>query len=870
MKVSRTNTALHNGVSQQPPSLRLESQCEVEENCMSTLVDGTFRRYPTEFVAKLNSGAAAGCLLHTINRDATEQYQVIFTGSATEPIEVFTITGTKKVVKYGRLTDDLTFTEDNAIKTYLGLSGGLPSEHLRAVTISDYTLVLNNLKVVANDATEVAEPLQNVAMVYVKSAINSAGYTIAVNGISYTYTAGATGVISTDSIAAYLSIGIDNAVPNLTVRRKGNVVLMYFPDNREFALSTTDSYGDNALIPIKGEVSAYTKLPPTAFGEELVLLNGGAHKFTVSATTPEEYFVELLAGGSPSLGNPDYIKIGATKLTTQGVKDSLEVNTWAYDAVNKTVYLRVEGDVDPDTVADPIQWAQDDSQSMRVKIVQNAQGQSIGYYVKYENGNWTETRGWGLKNKVDPLTMPHRLVRMADGSFVFAPCLWDERKVGDEDTCPTPSFFGQQISNLVFHRNRLGFLSKDAPFFTRAGEYFKLWPQTAMEVLDDDPIDVQANTTQVTTFREAIPFNRNLLLRSDAGQFILHSGDAPLTPKSVVIDPTTTFGTIPGAVSASVGSNAYFACPNGNYLSVREYFVQPNSSVDDAADVTVHLPHYIPTGNIQLLGCSALDLMFGFNPSDPRSVYAYKYFWAGDQKAQSAWMKWSFNHNILGASLLDSSLYLLLLKGTDVCLERIKLAQDFTTGLDFKVRLDGLVSVAGVHSAGVTTWTLPYTDSSTAYQVIDCASGLRIPDTSKIDATHIIAEGDYSESTVAIGRTYKSTWEPSTWFLRDAKGNAMVDGALKHKRVMFTFDKSGYFEIHVIPKGRATIVNRWRSLQAGLSLAGVASLQKGNMSVSALGRNDNIRIQIVSESHLPFYITGVTNTGVYTIQSKSV
>ena len=55
---------LINGVSQQPPSLRLASQCETQENGLVTIAEGLKKRPPLEFVAKL-SNKTDTCLLYT-------------------------------------------------------------------------------------------------------------------------------------------------------------------------------------------------------------------------------------------------------------------------------------------------------------------------------------------------------------------------------------------------------------------------------------------------------------------------------------------------------------------------------------------------------------------------------------------------------------------------------------------------------------------------------------------------------------------------------------------------------------------------------------------------------------------------------------
>ncbi|ADD94526.1 hypothetical protein [uncultured phage MedDCM-OCT-S08-C151] len=103
------------------------------------------------------------------------------------------------------------------------------------------------------------------------------------------------------------------------------------------------------------------------------------------------------------------------------------------------------------------------------------------YYVKFvtnnggafEEGQWEETVQAGIPFKFDYATMPHVLVRQADGNFRFAKVdgdtytissvdytlpKWGERTVGDVVSAPDPSFIGNKINNVFFLETDLGFL----------------------------------------------------------------------------------------------------------------------------------------------------------------------------------------------------------------------------------------------------------------------------------------------------------------------------------------------------------------------------------------------------------------------------
>jgi len=68
---------LMNGVSQQAVTMRMSSQGEAQLNALSSLVQGNVKRPPSLHSAKVSAGSASGSYIHTINRDATEQYVVL-------------------------------------------------------------------------------------------------------------------------------------------------------------------------------------------------------------------------------------------------------------------------------------------------------------------------------------------------------------------------------------------------------------------------------------------------------------------------------------------------------------------------------------------------------------------------------------------------------------------------------------------------------------------------------------------------------------------------------------------------------------------------------------------------------------------------
>ncbi|MCS5736711.1 phage nozzle protein, partial [Herbiconiux daphne] len=160
------------------------------------------------------------------------------------------------------------------------------------------------------------------------------------------------------------------------------------------------------------------------------------------------------------------------------------------------------------------------------------------YYVQYDARDkvWKEAVGWNITKGLDSATMPHALVRKADGSFVFTAIdgtvdlgggqkiqTWAERTAGDDDTNPQPSFVGGRFNDVFMFRNRLGLLAGENIILSRTSHYLNFYPASVANESDDDPIDVAVSHNRISVLKYAVPFSEQLLLWSDQAQFVLNA-----------------------------------------------------------------------------------------------------------------------------------------------------------------------------------------------------------------------------------------------------------------------------------------------------------------------------------------------------------
>lgn len=128
-----------NGISQQPAAIRLPSQAEEQINCYSTVAKGLVKRPPTEHVCKISDSQADDTFVHLINRDTTERYVVVCDYTDTNKVRVFDFDGVEKTVN---------------IPDGTGYIPSSPSENMTAISVADFTFMVNKTKVVAKGASQ--------------------------------------------------------------------------------------------------------------------------------------------------------------------------------------------------------------------------------------------------------------------------------------------------------------------------------------------------------------------------------------------------------------------------------------------------------------------------------------------------------------------------------------------------------------------------------------------------------------------------------------------------------------------------------------------------------------------------------------------
>lgn len=773
---------LINGVSQQPPSLRLPTQAQAQLNGLSSVVDGLSKRPNTEFIKRLgNNGSMNNAFIHTMQRDANEFYILVIHSGVPR---VFDATGTERTVNYSGLA-----------ATYLSGITNYATD-VSATTVNDYTFIVNKNETVARD-TDLSGSRNPEALVYVKKGDYATDYKITVTKGSANYNAFYTTMNSTQSTDSLVQQAensvqtdyictqlkndyISNPIPNITVTTYDtNILHFQSTDGSEFDISTSDSNGNTQLLSFKDAIADFKTLPPVG---------------------PTGFKIAVI--GDNTKGQDDY-----------------------YVSLQK-----------PDTNSKQV---------------------------------WKETLADNIKTHIKPETMPHQLISNANGTFTFQESTWDERKVGDDDTNPFPSFIGQKINDIFFHQNRLGVLSGENVVMSENGSFYNFFTKTVLTTLDSAPIDVAVSNNQVSVLKHAVPFDDSLLLFSDLNQFKLE-GDLVLSNETVNIAVTTQFEADLTAKPVGSGKHVYFGTSRNAYAGIREYFVDSEVETNDANSITAHVPSYLDGSVTGLAASSNEDMLLVRTSTSADEVFVYSYYWQGNEKLQSAWSTWKMSGTVRNFHFTKSDIWFIIEDSTGIYLEKLP--------LNIQPSATNSVTASNINF-------IPLMDRKKVIESNDFTNGTFTPDYSNPNmiivgndgSTYTVAEFDAENAVLPTSNAY---WYGIPYLFQYAFSEVVMKvneqplstGRLQLRNMTLLYNDTGAFTVEVSNKARNVMTTEFNAntIDSSSSTLNAVTLATGTFKFGILAQSDNTSIVLSSNSHIPCTFQSAEWEGMFTNRNRRV
>ena len=838
---------LAQGVSQQPDNLRFPGQCDEQINAWATVVEGLVKRPNSRHVGKLfTSKVSNDAFVQLIDRDETSQYAAVIDAN---DCSVFDLAdGSEKTV-----------TISANAQTYLdGIT--TPRTDVKALTVADYTFIANKEQTVSLGSTTSAA-LAYDALVFVKLGDYSKEYSVEVDGQKFIYESGDGQNAGRDSTGNSEGTGRDADTEYIA----GQIG------------QTLGTGGQVTSVAITNGGSGYTSPPDVTFAnpatgtdeaEGYALLSGGVvteivvtHGGRGYTSAPAITFSSGAATATATIattGVSQTVEVQNACIKITGASDfSISVKDGLADQGIGLVYKEVSSITDLPAKA---------YNNFRVKVKGDTELAQDDYYVKFQTkngldfdeGTWVEDTGYGLKTEINATTMPLQLVPDATfTNWTLDVASWTDRLVGDDDTNPAPTFVGSKVNDIFFFKNRLGILTDSSIVFSEADEYFNFWRTTVLSLLDSAPIDVGISHTKVALLKHAIPFQEKLLIFSEGTQFVLRGSDL-LTPKTVSITPATEYDADAVVKPIVLNNYVYFPFKRNSHIGLTEYFVDNDTNIFDASEITAQVPTYIKSNVVAMAGTSVENVIAIVNDQNRKEVFVYKFFWQNKEKIQSAWQKFTFGRDVISLGFIESNLYLVTNDTTSTYLDVLPMENDLQDDNGYAVLLDNRVDGSDLtvsYSSATKTSTISGFDYDPTGVEVYSKIGHKYTFT-RTSATEGTVSGDITSVPFFAGVPYDMLYKFSDQALKqptERGGRSASDYTFQTIRSgSLNYAETGHFTVEVTPRHRDTYTYAFNPdiLGADLTL-NVFTPQDGHFRFPVQCQPEDATIEVKSSSALP-------------------
>lgn len=831
--IQQTIKNLIAGISQQPPKLRHAEQLEEQINGFSTEAGGLQKRPPTQHVRRLPA-LPLKTKVHLINRDETERYIVAFTGDS---LKIFDINGNEKTVKMG-----------NGADTYVTCSN--PNKQLKAITVADHTFIVNTTKVVEMNNNEKSSDdwKKQGSLIVIRQGQYGRKYTINIQDQEYTYETPDGGAASHSKM-----IATDYIANQLYEKIAGNF-------KKKFSSLTDEEMRTYGITKsTKGHWSG-------SDGNNWIEIT--TYHYNDKVYSKEDMFAPTGVQGSVVIKGTNWIQI------IGNLKDISVSDGFNGEALKLFINTTTRFEILPSTAPDGF-----------TVLVKGEKESDDDYYVKYDSGShsWKECAKPNITIKYDFTTMPYILRREADGTFTCTTADWNERKTGDEDSNPTPSFVGNKINDIFFFRNRLGIISGEAVNLSRTSDFFNFWVDSATSIVDTDPIDLQVSHNRVSTLYNAVPFNQDLYLFSAQTQFILRA-EGVLSPKTAVIDQVTEFDADTWVKPIGVGRNLYFTAHKTDFTTVQEYFAVADSTTQkNATDVTGHVPNFLKNSIYSLKACNNENLLIALSDNQRDTIYVYKFLFLNDSKAQASWSRWTFDGELIGADFINSIMYLVISRGGNTFLEKLPISyntKDFVSE-PYRVMLDRKFKTTLHGTFDKDTKEMRYDVKSIygdAYSepreyTIVLKNGLVYSGKDTVVIPHQVEPLEDFECFIGVAYEFKFIY--STFFIKQASQtgtDTIPNDRLQLRFLHINYDNTGEFEVIVNATGKTPKHYKMTARIVGTpsNQVGIHPLETGEFRVPLMGRNTDTEVTVINTSPLPSAFNTTVWQGLVTYKFRQI
>ncbi len=527
------------------------------------------------------------------------------------------------------------------------------------------------------------------------------------------------------------------------------------------------------------------------------------------------------------------------------------------------------------------------------------------YYLRFDGenqldgaGSWTECAKPGIAKTLT--NMPLVIQRTATTTFTVKQFTYQDRRVGDDNTNPMPTFvktsdglpksnsntFIGRINKVLFFRNRLALLSGENVILSRPGTLGTpdFFIESALTVSASDPIDISAASMFPSDIFDGIEINAGLLVFSTNQQFLLSTDDTVLNPDTAKLRSVSTFNYNKDIPPISLGTTISYLDNSGRFSRLNEMANTSREGEPDVVEVSKLVPTLLPK-DLDLFTNSRENSVILIGKTNSDTVFGYKYLAIGDKRQQQAWFKWKLNNPLLYHFIINDEYFFV---DTDNFLQSIKLVQSDddpiitrSEDLSFQIHLDNHTTVSGGSynsSTNLTTfsnvsWLSNVTTPNYQLVIID-EGGTPAPTDGQgryaectISGTSFTVPGDWQGITVTVGYLYEYLVEFPRIYPKKQVGEqsrADVNSSLIVHRIKLHFGKVGMYETTLTRIGKDDYSEVHESTDMdSYSASRVPYLEEDIKTIPVYEKNHNVEIKLKSSHPAPATLRAMAWEGDY-------
>lgn len=525
----------------------------------------------------------------------------------------------------------------------------------------------------------------------------------------------------------------------------------------------------------------------------------------------------------------------------------------------------------------------------KVVKVQPQNGNTKSYYVRavskedtpsqFQNVTWEECPG----TLITP-TLVTLIGCVVSGQFYMASTpgilqtlagvevpRWEPSSAGDLESQPLPTFLTGEIHYLRMFQDRLLIVRNGTVFMSRSGDYFNFFRTSALTVQENDPIEIFALGSEDDVVTSGTLLDRNLILFGKQWQYSI-PGSAAITPTSAFVAVQSSYKDTNECNPESTGGLIFFAQRRDNKLTINQMQTGAYADTLQAYEVTQQLNTFLKGTPSQLVAVTSPNAVAVRTSAEDYGFWVYSYLDSAGQSERlfDSWSKWRFSSalgNIISICTKDGYIFVSTLRDTNDGVYMVVDRFSLHTAAD-EPHLDsrrGILTPGTLDRSKVlfmSPYAGAYNQASGQYYLV---GDLYVDDR----LTALRAQvGSAQDENLEIGALFDSYVVPTSPYIRDANGLAILDSRLTLGVFDVTVFQSSAMDAYIsdlVSADQSFVQSqRWVARAANSWTLNTQEIKESTtVPVPIFKEIREFKVKLASRSWLPLTISSIEWTGQF-------